>query len=401
MVLSSGIVLNQRYRIVKLLGKGGFGAVYRAWDIKLNGPCALKESLDTSPPAQKQFNREASLLFNLRHSSLPRVFDSFVVEGQGQYLVMDFVEGDDLSQLLEQMGSPLPEDQVMDWVSQICEPLIYMHSQAPPIIHRDIKPANIKITPGRGAVLVDFGIAKAYDPELKTTVGARAVTPGYSPQEQYGQGSTDARSDVYSLGATMYALLTYEEPVESIQRALGQKMPHPRTLNPKISVETEGVIMKAMELQSARRYQSMSEMKSALAASKAVQGEKVFSPGAVVAPLKKPVARTSALPQQSSTATTSFVAGILAVLFSLIAGAATLLTFGLGSLLFFLPLIPSVVSVVAASRAKKQMRQTGYQGEYLRRASSGQIMGWLGLGVSILLMCAGCAFWGIVMIDSV
>ena len=342
------------------------------------------------------------MLFNLRHANLPRVFDSFLVEGQGQYLVMDFIDGEDLRQMLEREEGSLPEEQVLEWSAQICDALRYMHSQTPPIIHRDIKPANIKITPERGAVLVDFGIAKAYDPELKTTVGARAVTPGFSPQEQYGQGTTDARSDIYALGATLYALLTNMQPIESIQRALGQDLTNPRTLNLGISTQTEKIIVQAMDMNPEHRYQSATEMKTALIALGAAQVEKLSSPGVLVAPIPQPVLHASISPSiQTGAATTSFTAGLLGVLFALVAGAATLLTAGLGSLLFFLPLIPSVIAVFTASRVKKQMHRSGYQGEYMRRANTGQIMGWIGLGISMLIICAGCAFWGIVLLDSV
>ena len=117
----------------------------------------------------------------------------------GQCLVMDFVEGEDLQEKLDHQKGPLPVKQVLAWVEQVCDALDYLHNQSPPVIHRDIKPANIKITTQGQAMLVDFGIAKVYDSELKTTVGARAVTPGYSPPEQYGRGNTDARADIYAL----------------------------------------------------------------------------------------------------------------------------------------------------------------------------------------------------------
>ena len=203
-------ILNNRYRIVKLLGQGGFGAVYRAWDLNLDHQRAIKENLDTSPQAQRQFKREAQILDVLVHPNLPRVIDHFIVPNQGQYLVMDFVEWQDLGEML--MNGPLPEARVLPWIIQVCDALIYLHSQNPPVIHRDIKPGNIKITPDGRAILVDFGISKVYDPTLSTTVGARAVTPGYSPPEQYGKGATDARSDMYALGATLYHLLTGQAP---------------------------------------------------------------------------------------------------------------------------------------------------------------------------------------------
>ena len=263
MTLSAGITLQNRYRIVKLLGQGGFGAVYRAWDTSLSRPCAVKENLNTSPEAQRQFNREASLLANLTHPNLPRVTDYFLVPDQGQYLVMDFVEGDDLQMLLERSQGPLPQEQTLAWIGQICDALSYLHTHRPSIIHRDIKPANIKITPSGQAMLVDFGIAKAYDPTMQTTMGARAVTPGYSPTEQYGTGQTDARSDIYALGATLYSLLTGEKPPESVQRGLGDTLRPPRLLNPAISPSVEAAILRAMEIYPDRRFARAEDFKAA------------------------------------------------------------------------------------------------------------------------------------------
>jgi serine/threonine protein kinase len=264
MPLSTGLVLNNRYRIVKLLGQGGFGAVYRAWDLNLNAPCALKESLTTSPESIKQFSLEARLLANLRHINLPAVIDHFIVEGQGQYLVMDYVEGEDLQQMLKRINGPLPEGQVLAWISQVCDTLTYLHSQNPPVIHRDIKPANIKITPQGQVKLVDFGIAKEYRPSQKTTKGARAVTPGYSPPEQYGKGLTDPRTDIYAVGATLYTVLTCQAPVESLELELGHQLPGPRQLNPSISPATETAILKSLQLAPEHRFQTAVELKAAL-----------------------------------------------------------------------------------------------------------------------------------------
>ncbi|MEW5872545.1 MAG: bifunctional serine/threonine-protein kinase/formylglycine-generating enzyme family protein [Chloroflexota bacterium] len=264
MTLATGTVLNQRYRIVKLLGQGGFGAVYRAWDLALKRPCAVKENLAVTAEAQRQFEREARLLANLSHPNLPRVIDHFSLPGQGQYLVMDFVEGQDLDELMQQAGGPLPEARLLPWIGQICEALEYLHRQNPAIIHRDIKPGNIRITPQGQAMLVDFGIAKIYDPRAKTTVGARAVTPGYSPTEQYGQGSTDARTDIYALGATLYNLLTNQTPVESVQRTLGAPLPAPSQYNPHISPNTEHVVLHAMALLPEQRFASIGEFRRSL-----------------------------------------------------------------------------------------------------------------------------------------
>ncbi|MEW5870853.1 MAG: serine/threonine-protein kinase [Chloroflexota bacterium] len=268
MPLAPGQILNNRYRIVKLLGQGGFGAVYRVWDTNLERARALKENLNTGREAQGQFKREAQLMADLSHPNLPKVLDYFSISHQGdfiQYLVMEYIEGEDLEQMSKRWGRGLPEAQVLPWIGQVCEALEYLHTQRPPIIHRDIKPANIKITPEGKAVLVDFGIAKAFDPGTRTAAGARAVTPGYSPFEQYGRQSTDARSDVYALGATLYCLLTGVTPPESIDRATGAVvMPAPRQINPGISAQTEAAILRAMALMPEQRFPGMQAFKAAL-----------------------------------------------------------------------------------------------------------------------------------------
>jgi len=266
MPIEQGQLIQNRYRIVKLLGQGGFGAVYRAWDTSLERICALKENFDTSEEAQRQFKREAVILANLSHPNLPHVIDHFSLPDQGQYLVMEYIEGEDLQTMLEQTGKPLPPDKVLPWIGQICDALSYLHEQIPPIIHRDIKPANIKITPSGKAVLVDFGIAKVFDPHLRTTVGARAVTPGFSPPEQYGQGTTDVRSDVYSIAATLYALLTGKAPPDGVDIMSGNapQPPLPHTINQEVSPGVSEAVSKAMQVSRTGRFGSILSFKEAL-----------------------------------------------------------------------------------------------------------------------------------------
>ncbi len=264
MVLSTGTIIHQRYRVVNLLGQGGFGAVYRAWDLNLSRPCALKENLETSPEAQKQFTREAVILANLIHPNLSRVTDYFSIPGQGQYLVMDYVEGEDLQQILDKQG-PQPEAKVIQWISQICDALAYLHQQTPPVIHRDVKPANIKIDKEGKAVLVDFGVAKIWDPNQRTTQGARAITPGFSPFEQYGQAPTDARSDIYALGATAYCLITGQPPVEAITRMAGTLLEPVSTLRPDINPGLAQAVTQALSIMPEARFSSANAFKNALA----------------------------------------------------------------------------------------------------------------------------------------
>lgn len=254
MRLDTGQVINNRYRIVKLLGQGGFGAVYRAWDTNLNIAVALKENLDTTPEAQRQFSREATVLWGLSHPNLPRVSDHFTIAGRGQYLVMELIEGDDLETIIAREGR-INEQQAVAWIGQIADALTYLHTQPEPVIHRDIKPANIRITPAGKAYLVDFGLVKLYEQHQKTTMGARAVTPGYSPPEQYGQGDTNAQSDIYALAATLYNALTGIDPVESVRRWVsGVELQPVRYLNSTVSAHIANAIEKAMDMSPTQRF---------------------------------------------------------------------------------------------------------------------------------------------------
>jgi serine/threonine protein kinase len=296
--IAPGQVVNTRYQIIHRLGQGGFGAVYLAHDLNLDRPCALKENLETSTEVMRQFMREAQLLANLSHPNLPRVIDYFVLPDQGQYLVMDYVEGQDLQEILDQNGQPLQETQAVHWISQVCDALTYLHRHDPPIIHRDIKPGNIRITPRGQAMLVDFGIAKFYDRQALTTVGARAFTPGYSPPEQYGKGATDERSDIYALGATLYTLLTNLTPADSVDMLAGNTPPIPpvHVLNPQISRKVGVAITQAMEPERTRRFRTVEEFKSALYTSPSSTGKKEgFAQNLISKRLAKP---TLVIPQR-------------------------------------------------------------------------------------------------------
>jgi serine/threonine protein kinase/Tol biopolymer transport system component len=264
MILKTGSILNDRYRIVSVLGQGGMGAVYRAVDERLGSPVAVKENLNLADEFARQFKREAVTLSNLRHPALPRVADYFAYPRQGQYLVMDYIEGEDLRQRIERAGS-LPDRDVVLIGEAVCEALTYLHSRVPPVIHRDIKPGNIKITPDQDVFLVDFGLVKQDFGDQATTTGARAMTPGYSPPEQYGSARTDARTDIYSLAATLYAALTGSIPEDSITRAARNIALTPiQTLSPNSSKHLCAVIEKGLELNPDTRYQTAEEFRSAL-----------------------------------------------------------------------------------------------------------------------------------------
>ena len=262
--LVPGDTLQGRYLITRLLGKGGMGAVYQAQDTRLgNRAVAVKENFDASSEAQAQFQLEATTLASLIHPNLPRVNDHFIEPSGKQYLVMDFVEGQDLQEMLDQRGR-LGEAQARQWIEQVCEALEYLHGQNPPVIHRDLKPANIKITPSGRAMLVDFGIAKQYHAGQKTMAAARAVTSGFSPPEQYGGARTDARSDIYALGATLYCLLTGQAPPDAMDRLSRDRLVPPRQANPGTSQATESAILAAMALNPPARPQSVREFRQML-----------------------------------------------------------------------------------------------------------------------------------------
>jgi len=258
------------------------GAVYRAEDLRLEGRiCAVKEVCpdpDATPEAlaqaQEQFHREASTLARLDHPNLPKVSDTFS-EDDREYLVMDFVEGQDLRQMMEEKrrrGRFLEEEKVLRWADQLCDALEYLHSQDPPVLHRDVKPANIKLTPGGLIKLVDFGLVKllAADDARTITVLQGRGTVAYTPLEQYGgdTGHTDARSDIYSLGATLYHLLSNQPPADAKQRFLNPDvLVFPRATNPHISPATERAILTAIAMHPNPRPPSVAAFREMLHAS--------------------------------------------------------------------------------------------------------------------------------------
>lgn len=270
MALERGSRLNNRYRIVEILGQGGMGSVYRAIDENLGVDVAVKDNLFTTDEYARQFRREASILASLRHPNLPRVTDHFVVEGQGQYLVMDYIEGEDLRQRMDRIGLISEEDAITIGAA-ICDALTYLATCNPPVVHRDIKPGNVKITPQGQIYLVDFGLAKIMLGSQATTSGARAMTPGYSPPEQYGTARTDQRSDIYSLGATLYAAITGAIPEDALARAMDQTNLTPvRKLNPRISKRMAAAIEQSLEVRPDDRFSDAEKFKDALLSASAL-----------------------------------------------------------------------------------------------------------------------------------
>lgn len=264
MPLERGTLLNSRYRIVEILGQGGMGSVYRAVDENLGVDMAVKENLFSTDEYSRQFRREATILASLRHPNLPRVTDHFEVPERGQYLVMDYIEGEDLRQRMDREGK-LPEEEVIVVGIAMCDALKYLHTRSPQVVHRDVKPGNVKISPDGKIFLVDFGLAKVVEGSQATTTGARAMTPGYSPPEQYGTARTDERTDIYSLGATLYAALCGALPEDGLARAMDQTdLTSVRKHNPKVSKRLANVIEKALAIQPDARFQDVDEFKEAL-----------------------------------------------------------------------------------------------------------------------------------------
>jgi len=263
MPLQNGYELKGRYRIDEIIAQGGMGAIYRATDISLEIEVAVKENFFPSEEAIRQFTREARILANLRHSNLPRVTDHFEIPEHGQYLIMDFIDGKDLKEILAEQGA-ISEIEAIRIGKAVCNALGYLHNRNPPINHRVIILGNIKITSGNQFYLVDFGLAKQDAAGEVTMTGAQALTPGFAPPEQYGQG-TDLRSDIYSLGATLYAGVTVTAPPDGLTRAArNQTLVDIRTKNAKISSGLEAIIQKAMMLSPNDRYQNSDEFLNAL-----------------------------------------------------------------------------------------------------------------------------------------
>lgn len=269
--LHGGQQLGGRYRIIQLIGKGGFGAVYRASDERFQSKriVAIKEMSDAQLDATQRakaisdFRNEAEILVELSHPNLPNVSD-FFEEDNKAYLVMELIEGKSLEDEQAAVNGPLPEQTVMGWALQLCTVLHYLHSRPQPIIFRDMKPSNVMLTADGQIKLIDFGIARVFK-AAGTKDTSLLGSQGYAPLEQYGRGQSDARSDIYALGATLYDLLTHELPVDAPTRRIdAQAFVTPRQLNPAISPATEQIILTAMADEPADRYQSANEMYQAI-----------------------------------------------------------------------------------------------------------------------------------------
>ena len=252
--------LNRRYVILATVGQGGMAAVYRGLDTRGNRQVAIKEmsqdglSPDEETEALAAFQTEAAMLKRLNHRNLPRVIDIFS-EGARHYLVMDFIEGQTLEQRQQAAGGgALPEGEVMRWAEQLCSVLIYLHHQRPPIIFRDLKPANIMVTPNGQIKLIDFGIARVFQPGRVRDTQVLG-TPGFAPPEQYGKFQTDARADIYALGVTLYQLLTGYDPATT-----PFTLPPAHTRNASVAPHIEAVMQRATQMDRESRYQAVADL---------------------------------------------------------------------------------------------------------------------------------------------
>lgn len=270
--LEEGTVLNGRYEIVRKIGGGGMGAVYLASDKNLGGVLrAVKEMVQSYIEETQQdkaiadFKRESMLLTSLDHPAIPTIYDYFFDEKEARfYLVMKYISGGDLASRLRSANEGrIDEKIVTEWAIQIADVLDYLHNRQPPIVYRDLKPANIMVDGNTGRVmLIDFGIARWINKEEK---GVTAVgTMGYAPPELFS-GNVEPRSDIYSLGSTIFHLLTGADPQSNPLLIFDfQKNPHPRQINPQLSDQMERILMSAVEYNAQKRFKSAAEMRQAL-----------------------------------------------------------------------------------------------------------------------------------------
>ena len=262
--LQPGTVLQDRYRIEEVVGRGGMGAVYRATDTRIEATVAVKEMLeqpgtpDQREQAVLQFKREARFLGQLSHPNIPKVTDYFVENGRW-YLVMEFIHGQTLEAILQQNGgNPLPLRRVLAWSLQLADVLHYLHSQDPPIVFRDLKPANIMLTDSGTIKLIDFGIARRFDVKASKDTLLYG-SPGYSPPEQYGRSQTDPRADLYAFGATLHHLLTGRDPSRT-----PFKFPSVRSLNPYVPPALDEFVLRCVRMDPEERISSAADARQIL-----------------------------------------------------------------------------------------------------------------------------------------
>jgi serine/threonine protein kinase len=269
-MIEAGTMLQNRYRVERKIGQGGMGAVYIATDERFDSKVAIKETFFSDDKYGKAFEREARLLNNLKHPALPHVSDHFV-DDNGQFLVMEFIDGEDLTEMLEKRGSAFLLTDVMNWADQLLDALDYLHKQG--IVHRDIKPQNLKLNARGQIILLDFGLAKGNPTDANNTTATKSVfgfSRNYASLEQIQGTGTDPRSDLYALGATLYHLLTGVPPEDALTRAMDVLNGKPDPLKPphrihaQVSENLSAILLRSMDLNASQRPHSANEMREML-----------------------------------------------------------------------------------------------------------------------------------------
>ena len=269
-MIEAGKVLQNRYRVQKQIGQGGMGAVYVATDERFGSVVAIKETLVLQENYRKAVEREARLLNSLKHPALPRVSDHFDDEN-GQFIVMEYIAGDDLSEMMERSNKAFLLEKVLDWADQLLDALEFLHTQEIPVIHRDIKPQNLKLTPRGQIILLDFGLAKGNPSDVSHQTAAKSIfgySRNYASLEQIQGTGTDPRSDIYSLAATLYHLMTGMAPEDALTRAMHVLSGQPDSLKPANAVHTQvprgvaAVLQNSMDLNSNQRPATAKEMRT-------------------------------------------------------------------------------------------------------------------------------------------
>jgi serine/threonine-protein kinase len=289
-ILKPQTLLKDRFVIESLISTSHVSRMYKGKDLERNIDVAIKEllvegflNLAERKQAVEQFQFEADLLLKLTHDNLPK-FEDYFSYNDRKYLVMEYIYGDKLSEVVKKSQDFLNEHQVVRWGLEICDIFDYLHTRKPsPIIFRGLCPDNVILTPDKKLKLIDFGISKIFDPQAKTLAVAKTAKMYYSPMEQYTT-QTDERTDIYSLGATLYFLITKTHPIDAIDRTINDlPLSLCRKFNSKISPEFENIIIKAMELSPNRRYENIPSIRSALEALK-TEPEKIIEKAETVKP---------------------------------------------------------------------------------------------------------------------
>ncbi len=350
-----GLVLKDRYKLIKQLGVGGMGEVYLAQDESLDTQVAIKINHNLNESTSAQFIREARLLAGLKHPNLPRVIDYFT-ENDSQYLVMDYIPGDDLKTIVERKDKLNPE-LIIKWAVELGNALTYLHNRKPPIFHRDIKPANIKLTPNGDVLLVDFGIAKTGDPSQETQTGAWAFSPGFAPPEQISGLRTGPYSDQYSLAATIYYLFSGKPPVDAAQRMMGAALFTPLNMAvTSVPLHVSEAISRALAIKPEDRFPSIADFLTALTnpqQTQIAQGDQktvmashyppILPPAPVQTKAEKPARKRGAF---------GTILALVIVLGIIVGGYYALTTFGMIAPLAFLsPARPTATAEILPTEA--------------------------------------------------